>query len=206
MFESEVNEVRNKLAKCLRLWREAEKLKNKIHKAEDYRGENLYYIGLRLDGKINLYQYVSHDLDYVIIKTLSENLKIYGTPYNAKSFKELCNKIKNITKENVLNKLKETINSEYNKRNGLGPEVVKDTIIIGLNDYQLPLLLSSLNILINDNIETAETIDKARKVLKDCNTFVYRDIKITIYKNGKTNLVFADKKIFNKFMEKFIND
>ena len=50
-----------------------------------------------------------------------------------------------------------------------------------------------------NDIETIEVIDKARNALKECNTFVYRNIKITIYKNGKTKLVFANKNTLEKF-------
>lgn len=193
MFEQEIKQVRSKLAKSLISWREADRMERKIRE-QQYNNE-IFYIGHRLDGKGSIYQYAGTHLNQIISEVLGDTFRFYC--YGKKEFKQVCEKAQNIKKSDVIDKLKQYINSKGWQH--IEPEIVKDTVTIGLSDYLLPLLLSSLNTLINDDIETAETIDKARKALKNCNTFVYRNIKITFYKNGKTKLVFADKNIQENF-------
>lgn len=193
MFEQEIKEVRSKLAKSLMLWREADRLERKI--SEKQYNNEIFWIGYKLGCKSDIYKYACTNINQKISDILGDNFRFYA--YNKKDFKQVCEEVQNIKKSDVIDKLKQYINSKGWQH--IEPEIFKDTVTIGLSDYLLPLLLSSLNILINDDIETAETIDKARNALKDCNTFVYRNIKITFYKNGKTKLVFANKNILEKF-------
>lgn len=198
MFEQEIKQVRNKLAKSLILWREADRLERKITQQEHSKNDTVYWIGNSLKSKCYIYEHAGNDLSRHIKRQIGD---YFRTPicYDSKDFKKACNEARNTQKSDIINKLKKYINSKGWQH--IQPKITNDTITIGLNDYNLNLLLTSLNILINDNIETYEVIDKARNALKDCNTFVYRNIKITFYKNGKTKLVFADKKILEKFKE-----
>ena len=201
MFEQDIKEVRTKLAKSLILWREADRLERKIRQEEAFENDTVYWIGHNLKSKCYIYEYAGNDLSQRRRSRIGDCFRISPCD-NSKDFKKACNEAKNMQKSDIIDKLKQYINSKGWQH--IQPEVINNTIIVGLRDYNLELLLSSLNILINDDIETYEVIDKARNALKDCNTFVYRNIKITIYKNGKTKLVFSDKKILEKFKELII--
>ena len=201
MFEQEIKEVRNKLAKSLILWREADRLERKIRKEEAFENNTVYWIGHSLKSKCDIYEYAGNDLSQRRRSRIGDCFRV-SPCYNSKDFKKACNTARNTQKSDIIDKLKQYINSKGWQH--IQPEIINNTIIVGLRDYNLELLLSSLNILINDDIETVEVIDKAKNALKDCNTFVYRNIKITIYKNGKTKLVFADKIILEKFKELII--
>lgn len=201
MFEQEIKEVRTKLAKSLILWREADRLERKIRQEEDYKKNTVYYIGYILKSKCYIYEYAGNDLSQRRRNRIGDCFRM-SPCYNSKDFKKACNTARNTQKSDIINRLKECINSKGWQH--IQPEIINNSITVGLSDYNLELLLSSLNILINDNIETVEVIDKARNALKECNTFVYRSIKITIYKNGKTKLVFADKSTLEKFKKLII--
>lgn len=196
MFEQEIKQVRNKLAKSLILWREADRLERKISQEEHSKNDTVYWIGNSLKSKCYIYEYAGNDLSRRIKKQIGDCFRMFPC-YDSKDFKKACNEARNTQKSDIINKLKQYINSKGWQH--IQPKITNDTITIRLNNYNLNLLLTSLNILINDNIETYEVIDKARNALKDCNTFVYRNIKITFYKNGKTKLVFANKNIQEKF-------
>ena len=198
MFEQEIKEVRNKLAKSLILWREADRLERKISQEEDYKKNNVYRIGHSVEPKYYIYECAGNDLSRRRKNRIGNCFRM-SPCCNSKEFKRACNTAKNTQKSDIIDKLKQYINSKGWQH--IQPEITNNTIIIGLSDYNLELLLSSLNILINDDIETAEVIDKARTALKEFNTFVYRNIKITMYKNGKTKLVFGNKSILEKFKE-----
>ena len=201
MFEQDIKEVRNKLAKSLILWREADRLERKIRQEEDYKKNTVYWIGHSVKSKCYIYEYAGNDLSQRRKNRIGDCFRM-SPCYNSKDFKKACNTARNTQKSDIIDKLKQYINSKGWQH--IQPEITNDTIIIGLSDYNLELLLSSLNILINDDIETYEVTDKARNALKDCNTFVYRNIKITIYKNGKTKLVFDDKSTLEKFKKLII--
>lgn len=196
MFEQDIKEVRSKLAKSLILWREADRLERKIRQEEAFKNNTVYWIGHSVKSKCYIYEYAGNDLSQRRRNRIGDCFRMPPC-YNSKDFKKACNEARNMQKSDIIDKLKQYINSKGWRH--IQPEITNDRIIIGLSDYSLDLLLTSLNILINDDIETAETIDKAKKAFKDCNTFVYRNIKITFYKNGKTKLVFADKNIQEKF-------
>ena len=198
MFEQEIKEVRSKLAKSLILWREADSLERKIRQEEAFKNNTVYWIGHSLKSKCYIYEYAGNDLNQRRRNRIGDCFRM-SPCYSSKDFKKACNTVRNTQKNDIINRLKEYINSEGWQH--IQPEIINNAITIGLSDYNLNLLLTSLNILINDDIETVEVIDKARNALKECNTFVYRNIKITIYKNGKTKLVFADKNILEKFKE-----
>lgn len=201
MFEQEIKEVRSKLAKSLMLWREADRLERKIRQEEALKNNTVYGIGHSLKPKCYIYEDAGNDLSYRRRSRIGDCFRM-SPCCNSKDFKKACNEAKNTRKCDIIDKLKQYINSKGWQH--IQPKITNDTIIIGLSDYNLALLLTSLNILINDNIETIEVIDKAQNALKDCNTFVYRNIKITVYKNGKTKLVFADKSILEKFKKLII--
>ena len=201
MFEQEIKEVRTKLAKSLILWREADRLERKIRQEEDYKKNTVYWIGHSVKPKCYIYEYAGNDLSQRRRSRIGYCFRM-SPCYSSKDFKKACNTARNTQKSDIINRLKECINSKGCQH--IQPEIINNSITVGLSDYNLELLLSSLNILINDNIETVEVIDKARNALKECNTFVYRNIKITIYKNGKTKLVFADKSILEKFKKLII--
>lgn len=195
MFETELKEIQNKLTKTLNEYRKIKKLEKRMH--------DLYWIdksiyGLQVNhiGKNSLYERATSDIRYLLEKNGLRNIGAY-TAYNKKEFKNKIKEVENLKNEDVLKQLSEYINSK--SMYSIKPEIAGDTITIGLSDYNLYLLLNSLNILINGEIENTETLEKARNALKECNTFIYRNIKITVYKNGKTKLVFADKKILEKF-------
>ena len=209
MFEQEIKEVRSKLAKSLILWREADRLERKIKQEEAFKNNTVYWIGHSLKSKCYIYEYAGNDLSQRRRSRIGDCFRM-SPCYNSKDFKKACNTARNTQKCDIIDKLKQYINSKGWQH--IQPEITNNTIIIGLSDYNLEglsdynleLLLSSLNILINDNIETAEVIDKARTALQESNTFVYRNIKITMYKNGKTKLVFADKNTLEKFKKLII--
>lgn len=201
MFEQDIKEVRSKLAKSLILWREADRLERKIRQEEDYKKNTVYWIGHSVKSKCYIYEYAGNDLSQRRRNRIGDCFRM-SPCYNSKDFKKACNEARNTQKCDIIDKLKQYINSKGWQH--MQPEIINNSITIGLSDYNLELLLSSLNILINDNIETTEVIDKARNALKECNTFVYRNIKITIYKNGKTKLVFADKSTLEKFKKLII--
>ena len=201
MFEQDIKEVRSKLAKSLILWREADRLERKIRQEEDYKKNTVYWIGHSVKSKCYIYEYAGNDLSQRRRSRIGDCFRM-SPCYNSKDFKKACNEARNTKKSDIIDKLKQYINSKGWQH--IQPEIINNSITVGLSDYNLELLLSSLNILINDDIETVEVIDKARNALKECNTFVYRNIKITIYKNGKTKLVFADKSILEKFKKLII--
>lgn len=189
------------MARSLILWREADRLERKIRKEEAFKNDTVYWIGHSLKSKCYIYEYAGNDLSQRRRSRIGDCFRM-SPCYNSKDFKKACNKARNTQKSDIIDKLKQYINSKGWQH--IQPEIINNSITIGLSGYNLELLLSSLNILINDDIETYEVIEKARNALKDCNTFVYRNIKITIYKNGKTKLVFANKTILNKFKELII--
>lgn len=201
MFEQEIKEIRNKLAKSLILWREADKLERKIRQEEHFKNNTVYWIGHSLKSKCYIYEYAGNDLNYRRKRQIGDCFRI-SPCCNSKEFKKACNEARNTQKCDIIDKLKQYINSKGWQH--IQPEIINNSITIRLSDYNLELLLSSLNILINDDIETYEVIEKARNALKDCNTFVYRNIKIMLYKNGKTKLVFADKSTLEKFKKLII--
>ena len=201
MFEQEIKEVRSKLAKSLILWREADRLERKIRQEEAFENNAVYWIGHSVKSKCYIYEYAGNDLSQRRRNRIGDCFRM-APCYNSKDFKKACNEARNTQKCDIIDKLKQYINSKGWQH--IQPEIINNTITIGLGDYSLDLLLTGLNILINDDIETVEVIDKARNALKECNTFVYRNIKITIYKNGKTKLVFADKSTLEKFKKLII--
>ena len=198
MFEQEIKETQNKLIKTLLLWREAEKIEKKIDRAE-----NILYLHIRKDCIYNLYEQATNEIKNKVRRQLDDSF-VTGYSRNKKEFKEFCERVKNINNSDILNKLKEYLNNNYNIKHGLIPIINKNSIIIYLSSYKLSLLLSCLNILINNEIEKTEIIDLAYKSLKENSTFIYRNIKITVYKNGKVKLVFADNNILEIFKDKMI--
>ena len=195
MFEQEIKEIQSKLVRTLNELRKVKAIEKRLHNLY-WIDNSIYGLSLHRESKNKLYERASSDLFYLLEKN---GLRGYGSRYNEnkKSFKSYVEDIKNLTNDKFIETLKTYVNAKnyYN----INPEVNGDTITIGLSDYLLNLLLNCLNIIVNGQIETQEIQDKARNTLKECNTFVYRNIKITIYKNGKTKLVFADKKILEKF-------
>lgn len=196
-LEKEINETKAALIKTLKIYRKLKKQKKEIEQMQALPWE---------DGKI-LPLWPKFSPKYEIYETASRHLarkanKLLGFGYisgglyewdEKPGFKRVVESIKEIKTDLVLKEFNDTI--WYKK-----PFSIKgNTIKIESMEPYLRLTLNTLNILINGDFETDEVYEKAIEALNSANTFIYRNIKITLYKNESMLLVFADDKIKNKF-------
>lgn len=196
MFENEIKETKEKLINTLLNFRKFKKIQRKQEKM--HKNNQVYYFDTGALYTTSIYDYASSkllgDINSMLgFRKLQENCR------NKKSFKTNIKLIEKITLEDVLSEFKRV--TQGTSYNGKKTTIADDTINLNLSDYHLKLVLNAINILKNNELETQEIYKKCREVLKTDNTFIYRDVKITVYKNGKTKLVFADNKLKNKMIE-----
>lgn len=196
-LEKEINETKAALIKTLKIYRKLKKQKKEIEQMQNLSWE---------DGKI-LPLWPKFSPKYEIYNTACRHLarkanKLLGFSYisgglyewdEKPGFKRVVESIKEIKTDLVLEEFNDII---WNKKLF---SLKGNTIKIESMESYLRLILNILNILINGDFETDEVYEKAIEALNNANTFIYRNIKITLYKNGSMLLVFADDEIKNKF-------
>lgn len=194
MFEKDIKEIKEKIITSLKVYKQIEKFEKQTRILYDEKKIfDCYYNNKR---KYNIYNCASRALCSIVNRKLGYDV-IRQQSDNLKEFKQLVNRVRKIKRFDVLTKIYETINNKnwyYSK-----PEIKKDVVIIPFQSYNIGLLLNAINLLIKNELEEYEVIEKAIKALEKSNTFVYRETKITFYKNGKAKLVFTDNCTLGNF-------
>lgn len=201
LFTNETQEIRNKLARTLRKWREIKKMEDEIYNL--HRADVIFRFYPRVGYIDEIYSNTFSDFnDYVCLQCGMRSF-IYHI-HNKKDFKKSCEKLSKITNYTILEHFLSLLKPRgYDKEANF--EINNSTITLKLHyEYNLRILLNVLNILINKSIETDEIYKKCWNTLKNTNTFIYRNVKITCYQNGKIKMVFGDIEILHKM--KFLLD
>lgn len=73
---------------------------------------------------------------------------------------------------------------------------------IRAHEKQMFLILDCLNLLDNPEPITYDQRQAIYKVLKDCNTFIFKGCKVTLYNNGRLIVKFSDSELFTRFKNK----
>ena len=200
MFETETIEIQEKLTDTLSIYDKMAALHNEYWNAKT---DKYFYFSERIDGRHIVYTRALEALKKLI--ECEAGIKCNFDPQAHNNFadpevSEAIKKVNNISTDDVLNYFTYLLTPyRYNKEARY--KIKGDIIEIGLcHTYALRLVLNVLNILINGGIETREIYEKSKEALKNDKTFIYRDVKITCYENGKIKLVFAKKDILDKMV------
>lgn len=206
MFKKEIEETKQALENTFKIYAKMKDLENEYKSLEN----KLYIDFYTRAYSSTIYNEAIKKLRCAVINTTGiKDIHFRECGYSEKPeeiLNEAYNKVSEITEKTILEKLKNMLNTRYNYEKNNRYTIKGDTIELQIDfKHYTKLILNSLNIIINGVIETLEITEKCKEVLKTENTFVYRNIQITSYKNGKTKLVFADSELKNKFVKELIN-
>jgi len=200
MFESETIAIQEKLKDTLAIYDKMAALHNEYWNAKN---DKYFYFSERIEGRHIVYTRALEALKRLVECEAGIKCNFDAQAHNNFADPEVLEavkKVNNISTDDVLNHFAYCL-TPYRYNNEAKYKIKNDIVEISLcHTYCLRLVLNVLNILINGQIETREIYEKSKEALKNDKTFIYRDVKITCYENGKIKLVFAKKDILDKMV------
>lgn len=214
MFEKEITEIKERYTNSIELLNAAKEIEKKYSYWQEKENKklilssNILYIketaeSLKIKALENLYNIIQYN-------ELKNFPCFYGYSTKEKTIEEAAEIVKNITIEDFYFSMCYYIpyynnNKDYNTDRYKFVIDNKKMLVTANNSYHdyCILCLNCIHLLNNPEPITTELKNKIYQKTKNGETFIFEGCKVTQYKNGKLNIEFSDKEVFNKFLNHF---